>query len=260
MASWRPEIHSAEDVIHYYDQFDESYFNLYAGARPEPPYLRWDYLGNDKSIGREKLADALRSIESNPDNNNTYLLQILMEDPAEVKPVPGRKPRVKKSVQSKNITFQLNKTVGLFPYPGVPGAMVGGMGGGSELKELLQQNRELIQLIKERLAGTGETVGGAMEMEQDHGLGMIGKLLETPALQPIIEVAAGALAGWLENQMATKKEPPAINGVPPGTETVLDILFSAGMNYNDLIKLSQIAERRPLQFKMYLSMLRSQKV
>lgn len=103
MATWKPELHNAEDILNYYDQYDEAGYSVYAGHKPDQSYCRFTYTGADKVLGREKLQEALASVLSNPDNTNVYLLQIL-----------GNKGKKTKVLNS--ITFQLNKAQSIMPY------------------------------------------------------------------------------------------------------------------------------------------------
>lgn len=103
MATWKPELHNAEDILNYYDQYDDAGYSVYAGHKPDQAYCRFTYTGADKVLGREKLQEALASVLSNPDNTNVYLLQIL-----------GNKG--KKTEVLNSITFQLNKAQSIMPY------------------------------------------------------------------------------------------------------------------------------------------------
>jgi len=103
MATWKPELHNAEDILNYYDQYDDAGYSVYAGHKPDQSYCRFTYTGADKVLGREKLHEALASVLSNPDNTNVYLLQILGSK--------GKKTEVLNS-----ITFQLNKAQSIMPY------------------------------------------------------------------------------------------------------------------------------------------------
>lgn len=103
MATWKPEYHNPEDLMNYYDQFDEAGYRVFAGHKPDKDYCRFTYTGSDKVLGKEKLHEALVSILQNPDNTNVYLLQILENK--------GKKIEVLNS-----ITFQLNKAQSVMPY------------------------------------------------------------------------------------------------------------------------------------------------
>jgi hypothetical protein len=108
MATWKPELHNADDILNYYDQYDEAGYSVYAGHKPDQSYCRFTYTGADKVLGREKLHEALASVLSNPDNTNVYLLQIL-----------GNKG--KKTEVLNSITFQLNKAQSVMPYQQIGG-------------------------------------------------------------------------------------------------------------------------------------------
>jgi hypothetical protein len=108
MATWKPELHNAEDILNYYDQYDEAGYSVYAGHKPDQSYCRFTYTGSDKVLGREKLQEALASVLSNPDNTNVYLLQIL-------------ESKGKKNEVLNSITFQLNKAQSIMPYQQVGG-------------------------------------------------------------------------------------------------------------------------------------------
>jgi hypothetical protein len=103
MATWKPELHTADAVLSYYDQFDNAGYSVYAGHKQDSQSCRYTYTGEDKNIGREQLQDALSSILSNPDNTNTYCIVIL-----------GQKGKKIEAINS--ITFQLNKHQSLQPY------------------------------------------------------------------------------------------------------------------------------------------------
>jgi hypothetical protein len=261
MASWKPELHDKEGVMNYYEQFDSPYFNLYAGNKVDEPFLRWDFQVNDKARGREVLSDALESILANPNNNNTYLLQILMEEPKEPKR-PGARVslRGRGKPLSKQITFQLNNVgvSGLMPY--YPGQMVGGVPGGnsSELKTLIAQNSEMLEIIKTRLLDQDEE-----PEEQNANLGFVGQVLNNPTYAPLIEAA---IVGLISKILPQNTEPGKVAGVPdqaqsvapPTLEETMNNLAGHGMTYNDLLGLERFARRNPLQFKMYLNILRKQ--
>jgi hypothetical protein len=94
---YKPELHDAESVLSYYDQYDEPSYSVYAGHKVDETCRRFSYDGDDKIAGRQHLADALASVMSNPDNTNTYLLVILRD-------------KGKKKEAHNTITFQLNRT------------------------------------------------------------------------------------------------------------------------------------------------------
>lgn len=261
MANWKPELHDKDSIINYYEQFDSPYFNLYAGNRAEEPYLRWDYLLNDKSRGVQVLSDALDSILANPNNNNTYLLQILMEEPKEPKKTPGRVSiRGRNKPLSKNITFQLN-AVNTNMQPYYAGAMVAGYPSaqGNDLKELIKQNGEMLELLKSRLVADDRET----EPAENDNMGVVGAILNNPTYAPLIEAAVVSLISkLLPNQ--GDQAPGKINGVPEvnqepplSLEQIMERLGRYGMTYDDMLGLEKFARNNTIMFKIYLGMLRA---
>ena len=110
MATWKPELHSPDAVLSYYDEYDNPCYRVFAGHKPDQNFVRFIYDGTEKGIGREKLVEALNSILSNPDNTNVYLIEILAS-------------KGKKMECLNSITFQLNKKEQFLPYNPMMGSM-----------------------------------------------------------------------------------------------------------------------------------------
>ena len=96
MASYQPELHTAESVLSYYDNFDAAAYTVYVGHKVDPKNVRYPYSSNDKSEGREQLINALNAILQNPENTNTYCIAIFTN-------------KGKKIEELNSISFQLNK-------------------------------------------------------------------------------------------------------------------------------------------------------
>jgi hypothetical protein len=96
MASYQPELHTAESVVAYYDNFDAANYTVYVGHKVVPGNVRYPYTGNDKNEGREQLIAALNAILQNPENTNTYCIAIFTN-------------KGKKIEELNSISFQLNK-------------------------------------------------------------------------------------------------------------------------------------------------------
>jgi hypothetical protein len=96
MASYQPELHTAESVLAYYDNFDAAAYTVYVGHKVVPGNVRYPYTGNDKNEGREQLIAALNAILQNPENTNTYCIAIFTN-------------KGKKIEELNSISFQLNK-------------------------------------------------------------------------------------------------------------------------------------------------------
>lgn len=96
MASYQPELHTAESVLAYYDNFDAANYTVYVGHKVDPRNVRYPYTKNDKNEGREDLIAALNAILQNPENTNTYCIAIFTN-------------KGKKIEELNSISFQLNK-------------------------------------------------------------------------------------------------------------------------------------------------------
>lgn len=96
MASYQPELHTAESVLAYYDNFDAAAYTVYVGHKVDPKNVRYPYSSNDKNEGREQLINALNAILQNPENTNTYCIAIFTN-------------KGKKIEELNSISFQLNK-------------------------------------------------------------------------------------------------------------------------------------------------------
>jgi hypothetical protein len=103
MASYQPELHTADSVLAYYDNFDSASYSVYVGHKVEPKSSRYRYTGNDKNEGRQQLMNALDAILQNPENTNTYCIAIFAN-------------KGKKIEEINSISFQLNKRQSMQPY------------------------------------------------------------------------------------------------------------------------------------------------
>jgi len=236
MATWKPELHSAEDVLNYYDQYDDVGYSVYAGHKPEQAYCRFTYTGNDKNIGREKLSDALASILSNPDNTNVYLIQILG--------VKGKK------LETKNaITFQLNKSVSLLPYNGIGGY-------NPQMSNEINVLRSEIAALKMQ-----QEIDEEEEDEEEPAENFLSGLMQNPAVKNMIMNVIG-------NLVTPAQKVTHVSGIDEDIAEQKDIdndkLYSAVIRLSkydnqladDLILLCEMAENDPMQFKFLLKMLR----
>jgi hypothetical protein len=236
MATWKPELHTADAVLSYYDQFDNAGYSVYAGHKQDAQSCRYTYTGEDKNIGREQLQDALSSILSNPDNTNTYCIVIL-----------GQKGKKIEAINS--ITFQLNKHQALQPYqPQQMGsyqnsAMLG------ELNSLKSQ----IAALQMKLDEEDE------EEEEEAEEGGIAGFFKNPQMQSML---LQTLQGIL---MPTTTKVTNMAGVMDGAandqdakiDEAIETLkqFDANLG-DDLILLAQLALNDPGQFNFLIKMLR----
>lgn len=242
MATWKPELHDADAVLNYYDQYDEAAYSVYAGHKPEQAYCRFTYTGNDKAIGREKLQEALMSVQSNPDNTNVYLLQVLV-------------PKGKKLETTNAITFQLNKSQSLMPYQ--PQMMAGN----SAMMQQLQAMESKINALQMQL----ETDEYEEEDDQPTEENFLGALMGNPAVkQMLVNVVANLLtpqaqtnikhvAGIQEETEMDQDIDEQDNKIDEAIERLKAVNPTLG---DDLLRLCVIAEEDPKQFAMLLKMLR----
>ena len=151
MAVFKPELHRLEDVLDYYEQSPATHYKIFAGTSPKVEYCRFYFDEDEKEIGLQKLADALRAIQQNVDNTNPYILQLI------------EKKKVTKSKENENLTqivFQLNKSERYLP-------MLQNMG-------MMQQqppanNDQLTRLLEKMIEGQNLMISklSAEEFEND---------------------------------------------------------------------------------------------
>jgi len=236
MATWKPELHTADAVLSYYDQFDNAGYSVYAGHKQDAQSCRYTYTGEDKNIGREQLQDALSSILSNPDNTNTYCIVIL-----------GQKGKKIEAINS--ITFQLNKHQSLQPYQ--PQQMAG------------YQNQALIgelNSLKSQIAALQMKLDEEDdEDEEEPEEGGIAGFFRNPQMQNML------LQGLQNLLMPTTTKVTNMAGVMDGPASDQDAKideaietlkqFDANLG-DDLILLAQLALNDPGQFNFLIKMLR----
>jgi hypothetical protein len=235
MATWKPELHTADAVLSYYDQFDNAGYSVYAGHKQDAQSCRYTYTGEDKNIGREQLQDALSSILSNPDNTNTYCIVIL-----------GQKGKKIEAINS--ITFQLNKHQSLQPYQ--PQQMAGYQNSAliSELNSLKSQ----IAALQMKLDEEDE------EEEEETEEGGLAGFFKNPAMQNILIQQLSGL--FMPTTKVTN-----MAGVLDGAESeqdakideAIEVLkqFDANLG-DDLLLLAEMALNDKQQFNFLLKMLR----
>ena len=231
MATWKPELHNAEDILNYYDQYDDAGYSVYAGHKPDQSYCRFTYTGSDKVLGREKLAEALASVLSNPDNTNVYLLQIL-----------GNKG--KKTEVLNSITFQLNKTNPIVPY--------NAMGGYNP-----QMMQEINALRSEIAALKMQQEVEEDEEEEPEEENFLAGIMKSPQVQTMI-------LSQLSSLFAPQQKVTHVAGVDETATDQNEKIDEAIERLkkhdpslgDDLLRLCEIAENDPMQWKMLLKMLR----
>ena len=234
MATWKPELHTADAVLSYYDQFDNAGYSVYAGHKQDAQSCRYTYTGEDKNIGREQLQDALSSILSNPDNTNTYCIVIL-----------GQKGKKIEAINS--ITFQLNKHQSLQPYQ--PQQMAG------------YQNSALLgelNSLKSQIAALQMKLDEEDEEEEEAEEGGLAGFFKNPVMQNM-------LMQQLQGMFMPTTKVTNVAGVLDGAEAdqdakideAIEVLkqFDANLG-DDLLLLAEMALNDKQQFNFLLKMLR----
>jgi len=131
MAVFKPELHRIEDVIDYYENSPATHYKIYAGTSPKFEYCRFSFDEDEKEIGSQKLADALRAVQQNIDNTNPYILQLIEKK---------KNPKSKENDNLTSIVFQLNKPERYLP-------MMAGM------QQQQQPNENFNRLLEKMIEG-----------------------------------------------------------------------------------------------------------
>lgn len=232
---YKPELHDAESVLSYYDQYDDAPYTIYAGHKIDETSRRFSYDGDDKIMGRQHLADAMASVMSNPDNTNTYLLVINQKK--------GRKNEVKNA-----ITFQLNKSVYSQMMP-----QQMGYANNQLLDEIRSLKSEIAAMKMQQ-----EMMEDDEEEEEPEEENMLAGFMKNPQVQTMI---LSQLASIFSPQQKVTHVAGVLDGVETEQDSKIDEAIERLKKHDetlgdDLLKLCEIAETDPMQFKMLLKMLR----
>jgi len=235
MSTWKPELHTADAVLSYYDQFDNAGYSVYAGHKQDAQSCRYTYTGEDKNIGREQLQDALSSILSNPDNTNTYSIVIL-----------GQKGKKIEAINS--ITFQLNKHQSLQPYQ--PQQMAGYQN--SALIGELNSLKSQIAALQMKLDEEDE------EDEEEPEEGGLAGFFKNPAMQNIL---IQQLSGLFMPTTKVTNMAGVLDGAEADQDAKIDEAIEVLKQFDtnlgdDLLLLAEMALNDKQQFNFLLKMLR----
>lgn len=219
MAVFKPELHRLEDVLDYYENSPATHYKIFAGTSPKVEYCRFYFDEDEKEIGLQKLADALRAIQQNVDNTNPYILQLI------------EKKKVARGKENDNLTqivFQLNKAERYLP-------MMAGM-------QQQQPNENFSRLLEKMIEGqnliisklSADEFNEETEEEKPKGFGAI---LENEQFQ---QMAIGAL-GLIINRFAgfgsMAPTETALAGIPDDQQKkalqAIKILSTKDANYGD---------------------------
>lgn len=236
MATWKPELHTADAVLSYYDQFDNAGYSVYAGHKQDAQSCRYTYTGEDKNIGREQLQDALSSILSNPDNTNTYCIVIL-----------GQKGKKIEAINS--ITFQLNKHQALQPYQ--PQQMAGYQN--SALLGELNSLKSQIAALQMKLDQEDEE-----EEEEEPEEGGLAGFMKNPMIQNmLIQQLQGIFMPTTKVTNVAGVLDGAANDQDAKIDEAIEVLKQFDSNLgDDLLLLAEMALNDKQQFNFLLKMLR----
>lgn len=250
MAAWRPELLTKDAVLSYYENSDLVRYKVYAGTKPDYNSIRWEHDGA-KDEGIQILSQACDAILANPQNINSYCLQLLRSE----KKIPtGSHGNSRKVEDSVNIVFQLNFQNNIVPMQ----SNMQIVGAGSNrmeqmLEKMIEGQNALTSLITAKMQQDMEEI----EEEESEVIGSssnpLYKLLENPQIQGLI---IEKISGFF-----TTKKPAAIAGIA-NDETQLQQAIEILKRHddqlsNDLMKLATIAETNKPQFDMLLTVLRS---
>jgi hypothetical protein len=219
MAVFKPELHRLEDVLDYYENSPATHYKIFAGTSPKAEYCRFYFDEDEKEIGLQKLAEALRAIQQNVDNTNPYILQLIEKRKA---------VRGKDNDNLTQIVFQLNKAERYLP-------MLSGMQQqpNDNFNRLMEKMIEGQNLIISKLSA--DEFGEDMEEQKPKGFGAI---LENEQFQ---QLAIGAL-GLIINKFAAPSQTgvatvTALAGIPDEQRDkalqAIEILSKKDVNYGD---------------------------
>ncbi len=240
MAVFKPELHRLEDVLDYYENSQATHYKIFAGTSPKAEYCRFYFDEDEKEIGLQKLAEALRAIQQNVDNTNPYILQLIEK----------KKVARGKDLESlTQIVFQLNKAERYLP-------MMAGMQQqpNDNFNRLMEKMIEGQNLIISKLSA--DEFNNEIEEEKPKGFGAI---LENEQFQ---QMAIGAL-GLIINKFASPgpiegTTVTALAGIPNDQREkslkAIEILSLKDANYGDhLLYLANIDDST---YKMLLGFMK----
>jgi len=229
MATLRPEMFSIEELLDFYEAAEGNDYMIYMGTKPTADYCRYSFVG-DKEIGRQKLLTDLTQLRNNPENYNTYLMQVISENGT------GR-GRAKKEPILTSIIFQLNRPVQYSGYQQQMGSL-----GSARTEMLLERLVEQNSLLQSRLAAL-EAIGELEEEEEEVPESPINAIINNPELQQAIVTGIMGLVGGM---FAKGGQPTAIAGIDDEAEAteILRSLMSKGVTIDHLRKLNEMSSAK----------------
>lgn len=233
MATWKPEIFEIDGVVGFYEMYEKhAKFRIYAGHKVDPNFCRAEYLESDKARGNTLLVETLMSIKANPENTNTYLLQLLSDKKGSVTP---------------SVTFQLNQK--LQPYQPAMMGMIQPQNNAVLESRLAAMEATLQQLAANQLDDEEEE-------EEEEESNLIGQLLNDPQVK---SMAMNLIAGLFKPSGSQQQ---AVAGIDVTEDEKISAALEVLKKHcgdqlgNDLIKLANMAETDPGTFKFLIAQLR----
>jgi hypothetical protein len=228
MATLRPEMFSIEELLDFYEAAEGNDYMIYMGTKPTADYCRYSFVG-DKEIGRQKLLTDLTQLRNNPENYNTYLMQVISENGT------GR-GRAKKEPVLTSIIFQLNRPVQYSGYQQQIGSV-----GSARTEMLLERLVEQNNLLQSRL--TALEAIGELEEEEEEPVSPINAMLSNPDLQQAIVTGVMGLVAGMFAKGGTATALAGIDDEAEATE-ILRSLMSKGVTIDHLRKLNEMSSAK----------------
>jgi FtsZ-binding cell division protein ZapB len=247
------QFRTIEDVIQAYENRDVPAWAIFAGNQ-----FMFSFSGDSVTDGKAELEGILQKLSDNQ-SSAIYTLCIYEDLP--------KGGKIKSGTQNDgSFNFRLHEYATNY-IPGVPGGRYGLMM--NENKVLIDEIKALRMEVAELKSKVDQESEEDQDDEEDDLLGRIGKILENPSLQPIIQTIAGRITDFItpkkEGGEAENMGLRKIAGVPNSdndskVSEAVNILSESVPDLGDvLMKLANLSRKSPRQFNLYVGMIRSMK-
>lgn len=243
-------LRGGDQVLQQFELFDTPFFAIYQGKD-----LQFYFDEENIDAARELLTQQLDVLTN---NRSTATFKAVfytgLNDKGKLTP-----ENIKGSTTFRVCTPGVSYNHPEFGNPELIGAYGNSRGGVRLMDEQAQKiealEQKIDQLLEEKAEEENNTPQGVGGFQ-----GMIGAVLSNPQVQ---QVLIGRLLGLLDKILPEQNAAgpkPTIAGISDESEVQAAIrkLFEAGMNIDDLIKLSNIPQNNPALFSILLTQLRSQ--
>jgi hypothetical protein len=228
MAMLRPEMFDINELLDFYEAAEASDYKIYMGTKPTADFCRYSFAG-DKELGRQKLLEDLTQLKNNPENYNTYLMQVISENGT------GR-GKAKKDPILTSIIFQLNRPM---QYNGYQPQMAGVSNPRTEmlLEKLVEQNN----MLQSRIAAIEAFED--LEEEEEAPKSAMDQFFSNPQMQEVLMAGVISLMSGITSGLGG---PKAIAGIGDETEAVeiLQSLMAKGVSIEHLRKLNEMSSAK----------------